>query len=394
MEPAPRRRDSVAIFLIGTGTAFAAGNIGPVVPELANDFGLSLSGVGLLSGTIFFSAMVVGIALAPKIAERVGVVPALRLACMLAGAGSLLFATSPNFELLAVGRIVSGFGLGLVGTLGPVFARETGGVARVGVFGAAFQFGIGAGLVTGSVLADLDVGWRVGFLISALAGISALPLLRGIDVDVSLSRSATGFLGKALRAPQVYRLGALFIAMFTVPLLLGAWLVHYLSVQGDMRLALAGILSFVMFGASALLRSVGADLAARGTSRVMLRAFTPLLATVGVGALAFSQSFVVALLGVLLMAAGFALPYAVLIVAAQKQYPREPADPVALYTTVASIIPILAIPLFGAALSDGYGEESLLGIAIFIGVAGLLNLKPADQPLDQPLQPASPAGAA
>ncbi len=126
--------------------------------------------------------MIFGIAFAPKIAERIGVVPALRLACLLAGVGSLLFAISPDVALLAVGSVIAGVGLGLVGTLGPVFGRETGGVARVGVFGASFQFGIGAGLVTGSLLADFDVGWRVGFLVSALAGVSALPLLRGTEV--------------------------------------------------------------------------------------------------------------------------------------------------------------------------------------------------------------------
>jgi MFS family permease len=389
MEQSPRRRDGVAIFLIGTGTAFAAGNVGPVVPELASDFDLSLAGVGLLSGTVFFGAMIFGIAFAPKIAERIGVVPALRLACVLAGIGSLIFALSPDVTLLAVGRVISGIGLGLVGTLGPVFGRETGGVARVGVFGASFQFGIGAGLASGSLLADLDVDWRVGFLVSALVGVSALPLLRGTEVHISLSRTATGFLGKAVRSARVWRLAALFIAMFTVPLLLGAWLVHYLTEDGDIRLALAGALSFVMFGASALLRSVGADLAARGTSPLLLRAFAPLLATIGVGVLSFSQSFAVALFGVIFMAAGFALPYAVMIVAAQKQYPREPADPVALYTTLASTIPIFSIPLFGSALSSGHGEEALLGIAIFIGIAGLLQIKPADRPLE----PAAPEAA-
>lgn len=383
-QAAPRRRDGVALFLIGTGTAFAAGNVGPVVPELARDFDLSLAGVGLLSGTVFFGAMIFGIAFAPKLAERIGVVPALRLACVLAGVGSLIFAIAPDVALLAIGRVVAGVGLGFVGTLGPVFGRETGGVARVGVFGASFQFGIGAGLVTGSLLADFDVDWRVGFLVSALVAVSALPLLRGTEVHISLSRTASGFLGRAAREARVYRLGALFIAMFTVPLILGAWLVHYLAVQGDMRLAVAGILSFAMFGISALMRSFGADLAARGTSRVALRAFAPLLATAGVGALAFSQAFGVALAGVFLMAAGFALPYAVLIVAAQKQWPREPADPVALYTTIATVVPIVGIPLFGSALSEGYGEEALLGIAIFIGVAGLLNLKPADRPLEEP----------
>src|SRR4029453_18513005 len=106
--------------------------------------------------------------------------------------------------------------------------------------------------------------------------------------------------------------------------------------------------------------------------------------------LAFSQSFGIALAGVILMAAGFALPYAVMVVAAQKQYPREPAGPVALYTTLASVIPIAAIPLFGSALTEGYGEEALLGIAIFIGIAGLLQIKPTDRPLE-PAEPGAPA---
>lgn len=278
--------------------------------------------------------------------------------------------------------MIAGVGLGFAGTLGPVFARETGGVARVGVFGASFQFGIGAGLVTGSLLADFDVDWRVGFVVSAIAGVSALPLLRHSSVDISLSRSSSGFLGLAARTPRVYRLGALFIAMFTVPLLLGAWLVHYLAVQGDMRLALAGALSFLLFGASALMRTIGADLAAHGASRLLLRAVTPLLATAGVAAIAFSQSFAVALPAVIAMGAGFALPYAVMIVAAQKLYPSEPADPVALLTTIASAVPVALIPVFGAALSDGHGEEALLLIAAFIAFAGLLNLKPADQPLE------------
>lgn len=382
MDPKPKRRDGVAIFLLGTGTAFGAGNVGPVVPELGNDFDLSLTSVGLLSGTVFFAAMVIGLALTPRIAERIGGIQALRLSCVLAGVGSLLFAIAPDVIVLGLGRIVAGVGLGFAGVLGPVFARETGGMARVGVFGGSFQLGIGAGLASGSVLADLGADWRVGFFVSALAAVAALPLLRTTDSDFQLARSSGGFLALAARTPRVYRLGTLFIAMFSVPLLLGAWLVHYLSVQGDIALALAGALSFVLFGASAALRLVGANLASHGTPRVLLRAAAPLLATVGVAALGIDKSFGVALFAVLAMAAGFALPYAVMIVAAQRMYPQEPADPVSLLTTVASALPIALIPLFGAALGDGYGEEALIAIAAFIALAGLLNLKPTDEPLE------------
>ena len=172
------------------------------------------------------------------------------------------------------------------------------------------------------------------------------------------------------------------MAMFAAPLLLGAWLVHYLSVNGELAVSVAGILSFVMFGASAVMRVAGADLAARGTSPLLLRAFAPLLATarrradrlrhlVPSGAARRDPA----------MAAGFALPYAVMVVAAQRLYPDEPADPVSLLSAIGSALPIALIPLFGAALSEGYGEEALLAIAAFIALAGALNVKPADQPL-------------
>ena len=146
-----------------------------------------------------------------------------------------------------------------------MFARETGGVARVGVFGGAFQLGIGLGLVSGSLLADAGADWRVGFFVSALAGVSALPLLRDERLrDHAGEQVAAGSWPWRVRTPRVYRLGTLFIAMFTVPLTLGAWLVHYLSVNGGMAVGVAGILSFLMFGASALFRTVGAELRLAG----------------------------------------------------------------------------------------------------------------------------------
>ena len=234
--PKPRRRDGVAVFLLGAGTAFGAGNVSPVVPELAQDFDLSLTGVGLLSGTSSTSAVSLGLAFAPKIGERIG---------RRAGAAARLRprrGRQPDLRAGARRRASSRSGGSSAGVrprhrarIGPVFARETGGMARVGVFGASFQFGIGAGLVVGSVLADLGVDWRVGFLVSALAGFSALPLLPGRRRTSTSRGGPAASTRLAFRSARVYRLGALFVAMFAVPLLLGAWLVHYLSVNGEHR---------------------------------------------------------------------------------------------------------------------------------------------------------------
>jgi MFS family permease len=372
-EPRLSRRDGIAIALLSMGCSWGAGNVGPVVPDLENDFGLSLGTVGVLSGTLFFIGNLVGLAVAPKLAERRSVVSGLRTACLTAGIGSLLFALSPGVGMLAAGRLVAGFALGLSGALGPVFGRAAGGVKGVGVFGAAFQLGIGGGLATGSVVNDLGADWRVTFLVSAAIGFSALLFLREVEIEFELSGG--GFFRSAVRSPSVYRLSLLFIAMFAVPLTLGAWLVHYLSVEGDMALTMAGILSFVLFGASAVLRLMGAGLASRGFPTFLLAGIAPLLATAGIVAIAIDRSFAVALPAVIAIAAGFALPYAVMIVAAERLYPKEPADPVALMTATGSAVPIVVIPLVGVALAEGHGEEAFIAIACFVAIAGFVNAR-------------------
>lgn len=66
-----------------------------------------------------------------------------------------------------------------------------------------------------------------------------------------------GFVGAALRNPATWRLALLFTAVFGVPLTIGAWFVHYVTVEGTLAPGLAGGLAFALFGASALMRRIG-----------------------------------------------------------------------------------------------------------------------------------------
>lgn len=380
MSPTLTRRDGLAIFLLAAGAAWGAGNIGPIVPELAKDFDLSLTSVGLISGTLFYLGTLLGLGIGPKLAERTGVVQSLRISCMFVGVGCLVLAVAPGFWTLAIGRILAGLGLGVIAAIGPVYGRTVGGVLGAGLFGGSFQGGIALGLGAGSLLAEFDVDWRIGFLVSAVAGFSALAFLKRNDA-ARMELTGGGFLKAASRSPAVYRLALLFIAMFAAPLTLGAWLVHFLSVQGGMRLGVAGLLGFVLFAASGGLRFVGADLDKRGVPDWLLAGVTPLLASLGIAAVAFNQSVAVALPAVVAVAAGFALPYAVMIIAAQRLWPKEPADPVALMSALGSGIPIALIPVFGAALSDGNGDIAFLGMAIFVAIAGLLNTRLPQKPI-------------
>jgi hypothetical protein len=119
---------------------------------------------------------------APGLAKRTGVAGAARLGCVMCGVGNLVFALSPWFAGLLVARVLVGGGLGLALVLGPIFAREFGGVRLLGVFGAGVTLGMAAALGVGSVLEDAGVEWRVAFLVSAAAGVVAeRDRLGGVD---------------------------------------------------------------------------------------------------------------------------------------------------------------------------------------------------------------------
>jgi hypothetical protein len=81
-------------------------------------------------------------------------------------------------------------------------------------------------------------------------------------------------------------------------------------------------------------------------------------------------------------AIGFAVPYSLGIVQAQRLYPGEPTEPVALVTLVGIGIPVPLVPLIGSLLDDGYGAEVFLALAALVALAGILNLRPVEGSLE------------
>ncbi len=375
----PARLTAHAVALIaflGLSSAWNAGNIGPVAAELASEFDTSLASIGLITGTVFFAGNLVALAVAARAAERIGVIPALRIACACTAVGNLVLAVTPVAAGLGVGRLIAAVSLAWVAALGPVYARQVGGVILIGIFGAAIQLGIAGGLIVGSVLSDQGVDWRVGFIVSAAVGIVALALLHGVTVTHEPLKRTKGFLRAAVRKLRVYRLALLFISVYGIPVILGAWLVQYLIDEGGLRAAVAGALSFVLFSTSAAMRFAGAEMHKRGTPHIVLASLLGLAAG-GMVLLVIESSLALALPAVLALGAGFALPYAAMLVEGQKLFPREPAEPLALLTMVALAVPIFVIPLIGLALDDGKGEIAFGILAAFLAFATLANLRPS-----------------
>jgi predicted MFS family arabinose efflux permease len=363
-------------------SAWTIGNVGGSVAPLSAEFDLSLATIGVLSGSLLLGFSLPGTLLAPTIGERFGIVRTMTFAAVLCAVGNLVFAVSPDLAVLVIGRALSGFALGLAIVHGPVFAGATGGVVRVALFGAAIQLGIAGGLGLGAILDDAGIDWRYTFLLSAVVAVSAVPLLLSQD-EISYERSGgTGFIKPAIRSPRVWRLGALFISIFSVPLILGSWLVHYLAVDNGLAAATAGLLSFIMFGVSAAAREYGGRLAKRGFSPALLAGGAPFLAAIGLAILALDDSPGFALVAVIAAGVGFAIPYGMAIVQAQRLYPSEPTEPVALVSLLGSSIPVLLVPLIGSLLDDGHGSEVFLALAAVVAASGALNLRPVTGSLE------------
>lgn len=349
--------------------------MGPVTTAIADQFSIGLGVVGVLAGTVFFAGLVLGKVLVRRLAAAGTVEGTARLASLASGAGNALFAVSPVLAGLYAGRLVAGIGLGLAVVLGPAIARQLGGTRLTGVFGASVTLGIAAALGLGSLLREAGVDWRLDFAISALLGLSAIPLLPSRTGVPDPPRAGRGFGRRALRTANGWRLTLLFTAVLGIPYALGAWLIHFLVEVDGIATGLAGVLAFAMYGLLATTREVGARLA-RPRRIGSLTGLAALAGAVGLLMLA-TGSEAAALPGLLLAGVGLGLPYATMYDEAARSYPQAPVAPIAFFTMGGNLFPLVAVPLVGSALASGEGELAFAVLAAVLGLAGLASLRPA-----------------
>jgi len=114
------------------------------------------------------------------VTERFGRKPAILVASVVFTIGSVVMAASPNKEVLLVGRIVVGMGIGMASMCIPVYMAETSPVELRGFLGASFQVMICFGQVIAAIVdaafGEVKDGWKYDF---GLAGIPSVILLVG-----------------------------------------------------------------------------------------------------------------------------------------------------------------------------------------------------------------------
>src|SRR4051795_4927148 len=267
-----RARRSIGVFVLALAiTGWNCGNVGPVVGPLTHDFDITLGEVGLLSGTFFFAGSAAGSLAGAALARRIRVLSGIWACCVLSVIGNVIFAVGDSFAVLAAGRVFAGVAFGLAAVFIPTYARVMGGVKMVGLFGAGLTLGVAASLFLGSIMEGANVDWRIAFVITAALALISLPLLPNEPVEVQRTASeGEGLAREALTNQAWWRVQLLGIATLNLPLVVGAWLVHYLITGYGLSAGFAGVIAFVLFGISAVMRDIAGRMTAAGASPSML----------------------------------------------------------------------------------------------------------------------------
>lgn len=369
----PFRSVNAAVLLLAVGTGYGGGNVGPITAQISHSFHVSLSAVGL-TVTFFFGAIAIVTIRAARYLRHLGGTRTFVVCGALAGVGNAVCAASPWFAGVLVGRVLAGLGAGLALVAGPVVAEEHGGPRLVGVFGAAITVAIALALAVGSALDQANVSWRFAFVISALVGVSLLLVLPArLRATIPGPAAQAHFLKLAVRSRNLWRLMLLFVHANGFTIVVSTWLLEYLVRTGGTPPWIAGILGFVLFGVTAVMRQVGGRLAGAKPALKRLAAGSPLLSAGGLAGLALDPRPLPAVIWVALMGVGLALPYALMYDGAQRLFPRSPSAAVALLQSGPNVVLMAVIPIVGAALDGGHGDVAFLVLAGFMALAALAN---------------------
>src|SRR5262245_10170514 len=305
--------------------------------------------------------------------------------CVLSIVGNLIFAAGDSVGVLAVGRVFAGLGFGLAAVFVPAYARAVGGVRMVGLFGAGLTLGVAAALFLGSLLEGADVSWRVAFLITAALGAIALPILPNERIEIPRAEpEGEGLAREALTNQAWWRVQLLGLTTLTIPLVVGAWLVHFLITGYGMSAGAAGALAFALFGISAVMREIAGRMTASGDSPSMLVIVGLALGAGGLFLLGEGDSTLVAVVSLALVGVGLSMPYPLYYDEAERVLPDRPIGSLGLMQVGTGIFPIPVIPAFGAALASGDADLAFGGLAAFTLLTLALNARP-------PVPPREPA---
>jgi MFS family permease len=357
--------------MLGTSFGYGAGVVGPAAAPVAHAFDVTLGEAGLMT-SIYFIGIAAFTLFGATIEERIGIPWSARLAALFMGLGGLIGAIAPDFPILLVGRAAAGIGTGIALIAAPVVARALESVLLLGLYGSGITLGLASSLFVGGELAEAGVDWRVNFGISAAIAFAGLPFLVGRMPLVShMRRVGAGGVKKLLLGWRFWRADLLFVFVNALPIIVGAWLIQYLTVHHGIGTGLGGAFGFILFGVMAIARPAGGKLAETPRLRLALATLGPVLAAAGILALTLDRTAEVAAVGIVALGLGFGAPYAIAYERIEDLVEGNPELGLAVGLQGVNFAAIVVVPIVGAALEHGYGRLSFLLLAAYCTAVGV-----------------------
>ena len=160
-------------FLAGLLFGYDQGVISGALPILSSDLGLSTLQAEVITSWVTLGALV-GALVAGAVADRAGRRRAAMVAGVLFTLGAILEAAAPGANVLTVGRLVTGFGVGFASVVAPLYAAEMSPKRLRGRFVSSYQLAITVGIFVAYLVDDALTGegrWRAMFAIAVIPGV-------------------------------------------------------------------------------------------------------------------------------------------------------------------------------------------------------------------------------
>lgn len=361
---------------------------GVMTEELMRDFNITAAGLGHLSALYFYPYLFMQIPTG-IMADIFGPRKLLSAGCIIAGAGTLLFALSPDFIGAGIGRFFIGISVGVafVGLLklssswfpASFYAFVAGNALSIGLIGAIF-----AGPPLRYLIDTFD--WRMVFCSTGVLTVILGLIIWVVVRDWPQEKGYTGFTS-VKKNNEILSARQILVNLFTVlkyknTLLLlvipggivgatltfsGLWGVPYLTSQYDFSPSVATRLNATLLFGWAFGGPVFGGLSGRLGSRKLLYLIGALGGAAGWYALLFFQIFSLFQLGIILFLTGFfsgciiiSFPFAA------ESVPRHLSGTVSGLTNMGIMAgPTVLQPIVGLLLDNRWSGEITNGVRVY-----------------------------
>ena len=324
-------------------------NHAPLAPALMREFGFNQALAGLLTTGIF--ATHAGMQLpGGYLVDRLGSKRVLLFALAWVALGNIGMAFAGAYWQLLLCKIFTGIGTGVCFVGGARYVHNAAAGPRLhtaqGFFGGSIQLGAGFVILAVPRL-YLLAGWRATFLVSAGMALTAAIIWLAAAPDVAATVSAPGRFTEMLLAPQLWLLGFVQMATFSISLVVGSWVVVMLTKVLHVPATRAGLIGSLVLLLGIVSRPLGGALRRHVGIRPL---FAGSLLMIALGCFVFvfpSISFVPALIAVVLIGVGCGLPYSAMFSRAGALFPGRTGAAMGLVNMVGIVMILAGAPLVG-----------------------------------------------